>query len=500
MNLLRLFILSCMLLFSGGHLIAQQSFELIIDKLNLFEKSNRITEVGNNRYVSTLTREIEAAQNYTKDYLSLVLISNQGEVLAIDSIMQNDTVISPHYFLPIGENGLLSCGLYGFFNSDFRFEPLGSQISFFDLSDNTFNLQYLKKFRAFNNDDLYYWSTPPVIKPGTDSCFIGWSSKYTGSHQLFCLNVQNGDSLFLKDITVPSNWSVEGLFYSHADTSMLLHYTMGNYTEYSNMIVRLNQQYELSGDTLFSVNTHLKPMDTKAKVHPNGNIYIGGEAKWVDWSTMQTYKHSGVFSYSSDFEPLQSIYLTHPDTSSQSAFLETMSLAQDGSIYIASNYNYKGHPFSGTPTMIYLARLDENLNIIWEKYIGGDRHYIVFAIASTSDMGVIVSGYGYDLNFPETGGFAWIVKYNQDGTVGFENEIRQQQELVVYPNPTSDHIHIKSLQAGSLMIYNSSGQLLIRRQLKQGLNQINLSALPGGTYFIHSLTNKQSQRQKIVKY
>ncbi|MBZ0243597.1 MAG: hypothetical protein K8F24_10315, partial [Bacteroidales bacterium] len=156
MNLLKLFIFSWMLLFSGGYLTAQQSFELIIDELNLFEKSNRITEVGNNRYVSTLTREIEAAQNYTKDYLSLVLISNEGELLAIDSIMQNDTVISPHYFLPIGENGLLSCGLYGFFNSDFRFEPLGSQISFFDLSDNTFNLQYLKKFRTFNNDDLYY--------------------------------------------------------------------------------------------------------------------------------------------------------------------------------------------------------------------------------------------------------------------------------------------------------------------------------------------------------
>ena len=88
-------------------MIAQHSFELIIDELNLFEKSNRITEVGNNRYVSTLTREIEAAQNYTKSFLSLVLISNQGEVLAIDSIMQNDTVISLKYLLPIDRKSVV---------------------------------------------------------------------------------------------------------------------------------------------------------------------------------------------------------------------------------------------------------------------------------------------------------------------------------------------------------------------------------------------------------
>jgi hypothetical protein len=115
-------------------------------------------------------------------------------------------------------------------------------------------------------------------------------------------------------------------------------------------------------------------------------------------------------------------------------------------------------------------------------------------------MGVIVSGYGYDLNYPETGGFAWIVKFNPDGTVGFENKIKQQQKLVVYPNPSSGHIHIKSLEAGSLMIYNTSGQLVILQQLNQGLNQINMSALPGGTFFIHSLTNNQNQRQKIIKY
>jgi hypothetical protein len=50
------------------------------------------------------------------------------------------------------------------------------------------------------------------------------------------------------------------------------------------------------------------------------------------------------------------------------------------------------------------------------------------------------------------------------------------------------------------MIYNTSGQLVILQQLNQGLNQINMSALPGGTFFIHSLTNNQNQRQKIIKY
>jgi hypothetical protein len=478
---------------------AQSSFELVIDEPLLFEEAYTLIETNNNNYVGIITREIEEANFYATRYLMLVLMNNQGEVIALDSIMEADTAFRIGAILQYDE-GVLCFGRFGIYNENFAFISYGQYVCYFNLSENSFEMEWMKKSRKSKNDSLYYWTTPPVFKPETNSCFIGWSTNSLGSHQLICIDAQNGDSLLTKDIVVPSNWSLKDLVYSHSDTSMLLHYTMGTYTEYSNIVMRLNRQFEPSGDTLFSINTHLKPLDSKALVHPNGNIYLGGEANWVDWQTMQRYKHFGVFSYSPDFEPLQNTYLTHSDTNSQPAWAETMSIGLDGSIYVASNYFFHGHPLSGALTYLYLAKLDPELNLIWEKYIGGDRYYSTFGVKATSDMGVIVSGYGYDLNYPETGGFAWIVKFNPDGTVGFENKIKQQQKLVVYPNPSSGHIHIKSLEAGSLMIYNTSGQLVILQQLNQGLNQINMSALPGGTFFIHSLTNNQNQRQKIIKY
>lgn len=198
---------------------------------------------------------------------------------------------------------------------------------------------------------------------------------------------------------------------------------------------------------------------------------------------------------------MNGIYLTPPDVSSQPAWAETMSIGPNGDIFVASNYDFSGGPFSGNYTYLYLAKLDADLNLIWEKYIGGDRYYSTSTISATSDGGVIVSGYGYDKDFPDTRGFAWICKFDADGIVGTSEHILPVKAALVYPNPASGYVDILSNhQHGIVRIYDISGRLLYEELSKPGTHRIDLTRLKSGTYVVAiSVNNIQIHKQLIIK-
>ena len=65
--------------------------------------------------------------------------------------------------------------------------------------------------------------------------------------------------------------------------------------------------------------------------------------------------------------------------------------------------------------------------------------------------------------------------------------------LQLWPNPASETIHIDGLNAAEVQVYNALGQLVKR---VQGSNEINVSSLPEGMYFIKVGNNT---RKIIVK-
>jgi hypothetical protein len=483
---------------------AQHSFETIIDVEYLYERGLEIEEVSNNGYVVRITRQIEQTQNYTRQFTLLYLLDQQGSVLDYDSLMRADTVFMFYNMLSYGENGLIATGLFGFLDDQYSFIPEDSFICLYNLSNNQFDLQWIMKYEMNQNNKISYWSTIPMMKPGTDTCFIGRTLiNANGSGRenfFFCFDPQTGDSLMIKSLQTDPNWRQADLLFSGADTSLHLLYQIGTYTNNSNFLLRLNHGYEVT-DTLLS-HPHLNPWYAKVEGHSNGNIYIGGEANWYDWNSGIRYKYYGVYSYSSSFEPINSIYLTHPDTTAQTAWAETIRVGPDGHIFIASNYHYHGFPFSGTYTYLYLAKLDEDLNLVWEKYIGGERHYNTNALAATSDGGVIVSGYGYDKEFPETQGFAWICKLTSDGYVGVEERNMPVQSALLYPNPAGDFIFLQSNhKQGRIEFYDLSGRLHQSEMTKTGKQQISLQGLGKGTYIaVFRVNNQIIHSQKILKH
>jgi predicted GH43/DUF377 family glycosyl hydrolase len=74
-------------------------------------------------------------------------------------------------------------------------------------------------------------------------------------------------------------------------------------------------------------------------------------------------------------------------------------------------------------------------------------------------------------------------------------------QLRIYPNPTSDHINVYSNLTGkyTLEIHAANGQLVQRKDLSVNDCQFNLAAFPIGVYYITVSAEKIILKEKIIK-
>lgn len=75
-----------------------------------------------------------------------------------------------------------------------------------------------------------------------------------------------------------------------------------------------------------------------------------------------------------------------------------------------------------------------------------------------------------------------------DGIVGLDHQ--DLAELLLFPNPATDHVTIQSLETGIVEIRDSLGKIVYAQA--SGFNQLDISHLPSGMYHV-SLTNGQQQ-------
>ena len=69
----------------------------------------------------------------------------------------------------------------------------------------------------------------------------------------------------------------------------------------------------------------------------------------------------------------------------------------------------------------------------------------------------------------------------------------------VYPNPCQNYINIENLsRINNIVVVDVLGQIVLESQLNIGVNQINISALCEGVYFIYSI-DEISEKQLFVK-
>ena len=104
-----------------------------------------------------------------------------------------------------------------------------------------------------------------------------------------------------------------------------------------------------------------------------------------------------------------------------------------------------------------------------------------------SDMGLLFSGWYY-----VTGGYYRALCFHQNGELLWQNEyygtcmIDAVEEMDIspislYPNPTSEVVHIEGVEAAEVQVYNSFGQLV---KTVRDANEIPVAALPQGVYLL----------------
>jgi len=90
---------------------------------------------------------------------------------------------------------------------------------------------------------------------------------------------------------------------------------------------------------------------------------------------------------------------------------------------------------------------------------------------------------------------------NWSCTVGVDEIYTANSDFIIYPNPTSDFINVKSMNATSIneiFLFNAVGQLIFQNStINANQLPINVAELPKGLYFMTIKYNEGTITKKI---
>ncbi len=116
---------------------------------------------------------------------------------------------------------------------------------------------------------------------------------------------------------------------------------------------------------------------------------------------------------------------------------------------------------------------DRNACFVSANYGGWDS-----VIASAAMPHATIAGYYSQTRNNSDQLYAFTV-FDNSGAVGVEN-VTVKESIRIYPNPVRDVLHVQA--AGTMQVYNMTGQMVLQANLQQGDNAIDVSNLPGGAY------------------
>jgi hypothetical protein len=148
---------------------------------------------------------------------------------------------------------------------------------------------------------------------------------------------------------------------------------------------------------------------------------------------------------------------------------------------------------------IWIVKLDNSGNLIWQKCLGGTQSDGCRMIHQTSTLEVVVMGstnsYDYDV-VGNMGSDIWVVKLSD---IDSNTPINMEGTFRIYPNPTNDFITMSvsdNMRGILYSIYDISGKKISSRRIEQTSFSISLEDLPSGVY---SLITENGLVSRIVR-
>lgn len=98
------------------------------------------------------------------------------------------------------------------------------------------------------------------------------------------------------------------------------------------------------------------------------------------------------------------------------------------------------------------------------------------------------------------GGGAMAEETGYCNTISSTEEVLMDKIWHFYPNPAKSHIRVELLNGGNLQIVNNLGQIVWTKKNVDPLEQIDLSSLNSGMYFLqYELEGKWSNKKLIIE-
>jgi len=91
------------------------------------------------------------------------------------------------------------------------------------------------------------------------------------------------------------------------------------------------------------------------------------------------------------------------------------------------------------------------------------------------------------------------VTQSVDPCTSIVQSVVSRWQLAVYPNPTNGEFNLESGAEAEVIVFNTSGQIVLRQKVLEGKNQIELKRQSNGIYFVEIREGVLVSRSKLIK-
>lgn len=193
------------------------------------------------------------------------------------------------------------------------------------------------------------------------------------------------------------------------------------------------------------------------------------------------------------------------DTISYPGYLHNLDFLNTNNIFLGGTCNQAIADFSSNKSYFMLGNFNSDLNLKWQKYIGGDMYYTLWAIKGASDGGCILMGGTYDYMTQTMERDILIVKVDSNGVITCANGNRDLtlHDVVVYPNPGTTQLNIESgpqISGAKFVLWDMNGNLIHHEKLNRNKIKIEGHSWPSGNYiWIVANENQVIESGKWIK-
>jgi len=286
-------------------------------------------------------------------------------------------------------------------------------------------------------------------------------TSYTNYTYLFKLDSDGDSILFFHNNDELKNSTLTSITLSSDSSSIGLH-LFGGYTPPDHSSCKYFEY-----DTLFQLllnqwYTYPDFGEPYSTLNYSASGYISCGTYWPYERGSYPERFIRVMKMDEDLTVDDYIDLTYPDPEkpTYAAWKQCIDFINPERIFVGGMEDKGSTLWNTNPSWVYVACLNNNFDLIYEEYIGGDALYATFYIKATYDGGVILTGSIYNDSIQDYERDGFLMKFDSAMFVDIrENqEVNLLRKIRVFPNPGSGVISVNAeMPVSSFEMYNPLG-------------------------------------------